>query len=343
MSAKKFWKQNSSILLTFVVAAALLAFVSIVKPGYSNPANLKVLSISIAVLGFTALGQTFPILTGGMDLSVPWIFCIGGYLCAMLTGGENAKLIYAVPAVLLVGALMGAVNGFGIAYVGIAPVIMTMASNIIYQGLLVGFTGGTPGGSIPQVIKDLATGDICGVSILFLLWLVISAAAWLLLVKTPYGRKLYGVGTSEQVSLFSGVSVKKIKLSAYAVCGMMAALAGMLYSGKLSQLYLGMGDTYQMASVSAVAIGSGGRQRQLHRCHCRQLCHHHSGWSAGCHEPFTGCTENHLRHRVVLRRAHLLPQEEHPLKKYSPPFRFVHLPFLVCWYVLPSDLAGQPQ
>lgn len=80
MSAKKFWKQNSSILLTFVVAAALLAFVSIVKPGYSNPANLKVLSISIAVLGFTALGQTFPILTGGMDLSVPWIFCIGGYL-----------------------------------------------------------------------------------------------------------------------------------------------------------------------------------------------------------------------------------------------------------------------
>ena len=206
---KKFWKQNSSILLTFVVAAALLAFVSIVKPGYSNPANLKVLSISVAVLGFTALGQTFPILTGGMDLSVPWIFCIGGYLCAMLTGGENAKLIYAVPAVLLVGALMGAVNGFGIAYVGIAPVIMTMASNIIYQGLLVGFTGGTPGGSIPQVIKDLATGDICGVSILFLLWLVISAAAWLLLVKTPYGRKLYGVGTSEQVSLFSGVSVKK--------------------------------------------------------------------------------------------------------------------------------------
>lgn len=255
MSAKKFWKQNSSILLTFVVAAALLAFVSIVKPGYSNPANLKVLSISIAVLGFTALGQTFPILTGGMDLSVPWIFCIGGYLCAMLTGGENAKLIYAVPAVLLVGALMGAVNGFGIAYVGIAPVIMTMASNIIYQGLLVGFTGGTPGGSIPQIIKDLATGDICGVSVLFLLWLVISAAAWLLLVKTPYGRKLYGVGTSEQVSLFSGVSVKKIKLSAYAICGMMAALAGMLYSGKLSQLYLGMGDTYQMASVSAVAIG----------------------------------------------------------------------------------------
>mgnify|MGYP000264670409 FL=1 len=174
---------------------------------------------------------------------------------AMLTGGENIRLIYAVPIVLLAGALMGAINGFGIAYVGIAPVIMTMASNIIYQGLLVGFTGGTPGGSIPQVIKDLAVGDIGGISTLFLLWMLVSAAAWILLVKTPYGRKLYGVGTSEQVSLFSGVSVKKIKLSAYAFCGMMAALAGMLYSGKLSQLYLGMGDTYQMASVSAVAIG----------------------------------------------------------------------------------------
>lgn len=255
MTVQTVWKKNGSIILTFLVAFLLLGFVSIVKPGYASIANLRVLSISIAVLGLTALGQTFPILTGGMDLSIPWMFCIGGYLCAGITGGDNAKLIYAVPVVLIVGLIMGSFNGFGIAYVGIAPVIMTMASNIIYQGLLVGITEGTPGGSIPQVFKTLASGGTGMVGWLFIVWLVISVLAWVALAKTPYGRKVYAVGNSETCALFSGINVKLLKLSAYALCGMMAALAGMLYSGKVSQLYLGMGDTYQMASVSAVAIG----------------------------------------------------------------------------------------
>lgn len=255
MDVKKIWKKNSAIFLTFAIAFLLLGFVSAVKVGYANAANIKVLSISIAVLGITALGQTFPILTGGMDLSVPWVFCIGGYLCAALTGGNNSKLIYAIPLVLLAGLVMGTFSGFGIAYVGIAPVIMTMAANIIFQGLLVGITGGTPGGSIPPAIKSLAVGGIGSIASLFVLWLVISLIAWLVLSKSPYGRKLYAVGNSETCALFSGISTKFMKMSAYAISGMMAALAGMLYSGKVSQLYLGMGDHYQMASVSAVAIG----------------------------------------------------------------------------------------
>ncbi len=255
MAAKTVWKKSGSIIMTFLVAFLLLAFVSVMKPGYANMANLKVLSISIAVLGLTALGQTFPILTGGMDLSIPWMFCIGGYLCAGLTGGENSKMIYAVPIVLIAGLVMGSFNGFGIAYVGIAPVIMTMASNIIFQGLLVGITEGTPGGTIPSFIKTMANGGSGFVGWLFLFWVAVSVAAWLLLAKAPYGRKIYAVGNSETCSLYSGINVKLMKLSAYALCGMMAALAGMLYSGRVSQLYLGMGDTYQMASVSAVAIG----------------------------------------------------------------------------------------
>jgi ribose transport system permease protein len=255
VKVKECFKKNSSIILTFLIAFVLLAFVSIVRVGYASAANLKSISISIAVLGITALGQTFPILTGGMDLSVPWVFCIGGYLCAALTGGNGNKLIYAVPLVLATGLVMGAFNGLGIAYVGIAPVIMTMASNIIFQGLLVGITGGTPGGTIPKVIKKVATSGVGIIGTLFILWFFISIIAWSVLSKFPYGRKLYAVGNSETCSYFSGINVKRMKLSAYAVCGMMSALAGMLYSGKLSQLYLGMGDTYQMASVSAAAIG----------------------------------------------------------------------------------------
>jgi ribose transport system permease protein len=238
-----------------LIAFVLFGIVSIAKHGYADIANIKVLSISIAILGLTALGQTFPILTGGMDLSIPWTFCIGGYLCAAVSQGTNGNLIFAVPLVLLVGLLMGLFNGYGIAYVGIAPVIMTMASNIIFQGLLLGITGGTPGGKIPSLIKHISTGSIGPVSMLFILWILISLLAWFTLSKKIYGRKIYAVGNSETCSLFSGINVKMVKVSAYALCSMMSALAGMLYAGKVSQLYLGMGDAYQMSSISAVAIG----------------------------------------------------------------------------------------
>jgi ribose transport system permease protein len=260
---RKTWSKHATVIVTYLVAAFLLLFVSIMRPGYADINNIRVLSIFAAILGFTVLGQTVVILTGGMDLSIPWMFTLSSFLMASMSKGSNAALIYTIPVVLIVGILMGVINGVGIAYVGIAPVIMTMATNIIYQGLLVGISGGMPGGAAPDFIKFVATGDVGGISILFLLWLAISGIALLLLNRTAYGRKIYAVGSNEKVALFSGINVKLIKVSAYAICGFMSALAGMLYAGRLGQLYLGMGDEYQMESIAAVAIGGvsliGGR------------------------------------------------------------------------------------
>lgn len=255
MIIKKFWKKNGSILMTFMVALALFLFISVVRPGYATSGTVNLLMISVAALGLTALGQTFPVLTGGMDLSVPWVFCIGAYMGTALSAGQDVRLLYAIPVVMVAGLIMGAFNGFGIAYIGIAPVIMTMASNIIFQGLLLGITGGTVSSGMPPFITKLALGNVFGISTLFILWLVISLIAWIILSKGVYGRKIYAVGNSETCSMYSGIRVKLVKLSAYALCSMFAALAGLLYSGKLSQLYLGMGDPYQMKSISAVAIG----------------------------------------------------------------------------------------
>lgn len=255
MDMKKIWSKHSTVMMTYIVAALLLGFVSIMKPGYASGNNLRILSVSAAVLGITALGQTFVILTGGMDLSIPWMFTIAAFLMTSLTNGRNENIIWAVPIVLLVGILMGSFNGFGISYVGISPVIMTMGSNIIFQGLLVGVTGGTPGAAAPEFIKIVATGKIGEVSILFLLWLIISGITIIVFYKTAYGRRIYALGNNEIVALFSGINVKLTKLSVYAICGFTAALAGILYSGRLGQIYLGMGDEYQMQSVAAVAIG----------------------------------------------------------------------------------------
>jgi ribose transport system permease protein len=255
MSLKKVWFSYSAIIITYIAAFSLLAFVSIARPGYGSLKNLNILSVTAAILGFTVLGQTFVVLTGGMDLSIPWMFTLSAFLMASMTNGQNEPMIYAIPLVLAVGCGMGMVNGFGVAYIGIAPVIMTMSTNIIFQGLLLGFTGGMPGGRAPDALRVLANGTVAGLSALFLLWLFVSAVCLLVFYKTRFGRNIYAVGCNEKVALFSGIDVKRTKLAAYSICGLTAALGGMLYSGRLGQLYLGMGDAYQMQSVAAVAIG----------------------------------------------------------------------------------------
>ncbi|MDR2662108.1 MAG: ABC transporter permease [Treponema sp.] len=255
MKIQRFWTRHSTVIIIYAIALALLVTVSILKPGYASANNLNMLSVTAAVLGISSLGQTFVILTGGMDLSIPWMFSISAFLMAGLTNGNDAALVYAVPAVLLAGLAMGLINGFGVAYIGIIPVIMTISTNIIFQGLLVGISGGMPGGSLPQAIKTLVLGSTAGISTLFLIWLFLSALAIVVLHKTRYGRNIYAVGSNETVAFFSGINTKRTKLFAYGICGMLTATAGVLYSGRLGQLYLAMGESYQMQTIAAVAIG----------------------------------------------------------------------------------------
>lgn len=255
MGFKIILQKHSAKIVTYLIAFLLLLIVTILKPGYASVNNLNYLSVTASILGITALGQTFVILTGGMDLSIPWMFTMSSFIMAELSHGQNASLTYSIPVALLLGIGMGAINGFGIAYVGILPVIMTISTNIIFQGLLLGFSNGTPGGTPPPILKTLATGTTGGVATLFLIWLAISAIALIVLYKTKFGRHVYAVGSNEKVALYSGIRTKRVKLAVYCISGLMASVGGILYSGRLGQLYLGMGDPYQMQTVTAVAIG----------------------------------------------------------------------------------------
>ena len=247
--------RNRSVLFGYVAAVLLLVIVSALKPGYAGLNHLAVVGIDCAILGGVALGQTFVILTGGLDLSIPWIFTSASYLLSMLSGGSNSALLITVPAVLLICAAMGALNGAGVAYLGISPVIMTLGSNTIFQGALVGITGGRPQAKLPDLMQTITKGNVIGVPNLIVIWIALIAIATVVLAKTAFGRRVYAIGNSENVSLFSGINVRRTKLWVYAISGFMAGLSGMLFAGRLGQLYLGMGDPYQLTSIAAVAVG----------------------------------------------------------------------------------------
>jgi ribose transport system permease protein len=222
--------------------------------------SLLVLSSFLVIL---ALGQGAAILTGGLDLSVPWMIGFIGILSAGLIRGSNVVAIWAVPLGLVLGTALGAVNGLGIVMLGLPPIVMTLAMNGILQGAALVYCNGTPSGFASPAERWFMTGHLAGLTpvIWFLAAFVIFALV--LLNRTTFGRHIYAVGNSVLVSRLGAVGVGGTLIGVYALSGFCSALVGILLSGFSGQASLGMGDDYLLPSIAVVVVGgtliTGGR------------------------------------------------------------------------------------
>jgi ribose transport system permease protein len=248
-------RRHRAILLAYLGMIVLLLLTSIVAPGFLAPSHLRSTAVLAAFIGIVALGQTFVIIGGGIDLSVPWVLNSAAVMMTLAAGGQDQPLLWVVPLILAAGALVGAVNGLGVAWFGVPPIIMTLAVNVILQGGILVYTGGAPTATAPPAVQFLAVGRIAGIPVVLFIWVALAAVATVLLSKTAFGRQLYAVGTSPTVAEFSGVPTFRTAVLAYTLSGFTAALAGMLLTGYTAQAYLGMGDPYLFTSIAAVAIG----------------------------------------------------------------------------------------
>ncbi len=147
------------------------------------------------------------------------------------------------------------VNGIGIALLRVPPIVMTMSVNVITQGLLLIVTRGFPPPLAPKALTFVAAGKLGPVPVMLLVWVVLAAIVVVVERRTAFGRHLYALGSNRTVATLSGVPVVRTTITAYALSGMTAALAGILLSGYSRQAYLGMGDPYLFTSIAAVAIG----------------------------------------------------------------------------------------
>jgi ribose transport system permease protein len=222
--------------------------------------SLIVLGSFLAIL---ALGQGTVILTGGLDLSVPWTIGFCGILCAGLLKGSDAALVYALPAALAFGAGVGLLNGFGIVALGISPIVMTLAMNGILQGTALVYSGGTPDGFASPGLRWFMTGQVAGITPVVFLMVLFVIGAVVLLGRTAFGRRVYAIGNGVRAAELSGVPVKVTTVKVYVLSGLCAALVGCLLSGFSGQGSLGMGDEYLLPSIAVVVVGgaliTGGR------------------------------------------------------------------------------------
>jgi ribose transport system permease protein len=206
-------------------------------------------------IGIVAIGQTLVIVGGGIDLSVPWILNSAAILVTALAHGQNWPLVWIVPLILLFGCAVGAINGVGIALLRVPPIVMTMSVNVITQGLLLIVTRGFPPPLAPKALTFVAAGKIGPVPVMLLVWVVLAFVLVVIERRTAFGRYLYAVGSNRTVAALSGVPIVRTTITAYALSGTTAALAGILLCGYSRQAYLGMGDPYLFTSIAAVAIG----------------------------------------------------------------------------------------
>jgi ribose transport system permease protein len=232
------------------------------NPGYWN--SLIVLSSFLAIL---ALGQGTVILTGGLDLSVPWTIGLCGIILAGMVKGSDVALIYALPAVLLLACAIGLVNGLGIVFLGLSPIVMTLATNGLLQGLALLYSNGTPDGFSSPMLRWFMTGKIWIFTpvVLFMVAFVIFAVA--LLGQTPFGRRVYGIGNGVRAAQLSGIAVGRTLVLVYVLSAFCAGLVGVLLTGFSGQASLGMGDDYLLPSIAVVVVGgaliTGGRGHYL--------------------------------------------------------------------------------
>ncbi|MCA1023569.1 ribose ABC transporter permease [Halobacillus litoralis] len=242
----------------------LITVVSIINPSFLEPLNLLNLLRQVAINALIAYGMTFVILTGGIDLSVGSILALSSALMAgMMVSGIDP--ILAILIGCLLGALMGAVNGLLITKGKMAPFIATLATMTMFRGLTLVYTDGNPitGLGDSYAFQLFGRGYFLGIPVPAVTMLLAFAVLWVILHKTPFGRRTYAIGGNEKAAFISGINVSRVKILVYSLAGLLSALAGAILTSRLNSAQPTAGTSYELDAIAAVVLGgtslSGGR------------------------------------------------------------------------------------
>lgn len=266
MSEWRYWLNEQRGTLTGLAIFLLMFSVYIAN----HPAGLTVNVAQTAankgvLLAFVALAQTLVVITAGIDLSVGMIFVLTNCIASWIVVGSPVETAAGVAAVLLAGAICGAINGVLVVYGRLQPIVATIATGAVYFGLAL-LLRPYPGGSVNEDLADAMTGRLFGTipaSLVVLLCVVL--VVWLPFRRSEIGRAAYAAGSSEPAAFMSGVPIRRGKFAAYTLAGLLAGMGGLFltfftYTGEAAYQ---SGSGYTLWSIAAVVLGGvslyGGR------------------------------------------------------------------------------------
>lgn len=260
------------VLVTLVVLFSALA------PSFFTANNLAILSKHVAISAILAIGMTFVVLTGGIDLSVGSLAGLGGMVAGyVLTQGIVIAGVLHYPPVVLamllafaVCLIVGLLNGWLVAKAGVAPFIATLGTLYIARGAALLLSNGK---TFPNLAGQPARGNtgfpllgqssFMGLPLPVWIMLALFALAWLIAVKTPLGRHIYAIGGNEKAAHLAGIRVPRVKIFTYLASSLCAAVVGLIIASQLEAAHPATGESFELNAIAAVVLGGtslmGGR------------------------------------------------------------------------------------
>ncbi len=235
---------------------ALCAVLAILNQYFLTPRNIGNVLRQASINGILAIGQTFVILTGGIDLSVGSILALCGLLGAMVVTGADPGS-WAVALLLGVGAGLGLgmVNGLMVSWLRVPAFVATLGMLSVARGMTFISNDGMPVPNLAPAFLELGQGMLFGVPIPVILFGATVLVAWIVLRFTTYGRYVYAVGGNERSARTSGIDTRRIIFSVYAISGALAGLSGLLLSARTTSALPQAGISYELDAIAAVVIG----------------------------------------------------------------------------------------
>ncbi len=262
------WTAYASQLGALGVLIIICVIFALIEPAFLSPRNLFNVLRQVSIYGLLALGMTFVILTGGIDLSVGSLLALSGLVAAavykggtgLLSAGtagqaEGFGLPAAIGAAILVGLIGGLLQGTAVSRLKVPPFIVTLGGLTAFRGAALLFSGGQPISTFTDEFKFWGQGMVGPVPVPVIIFLGFAVVAFIVLRYTRYGRRVYAVGGNPEAARLSGLNVSNITLSVYAITGFFAGLSGFLLSSRLNSAEQVAGVGYELTVIAGVVIG----------------------------------------------------------------------------------------
>ncbi len=248
---------RASSIKSWGLAIALVAIslaLSFAKPTFLTVPNLLNVMRQISINGILAVGVTYVLLTGGVDLSLGSLVALSGVVAATLAHPNQHALAVPVLVGVLTGTLCGAVNGLVVTHGKVAPFIATLGMMTVARGLALVVSGGRPVSNLGAEFTRLG-GDVAGLPIPLMVLAGIALLAFVVLRNLRLGRYVYAIGGNEAAARASGIDVAAVKLFAYSACGATAGVAGVVLAARVTTGQPNAGVGYELDAIAAVVIG----------------------------------------------------------------------------------------
>ena len=237
-----------------VALVALVVILSIASPAFLSTSNLMSILRQAAVYVIMGLGMSFVLMTGGTDLSQGSLLALVGVVAASLVRDTNS-IILAILASIVVGALVGAINGTIVSCLKIPPFIATLAMMYVCRGLTLVITQASPISITNTSFRFIGAGDVMGLPVPVIIFVVAAALGQFVLSYTATGRFVLAVGSNREAARLSGIKTRWTECKAYIISGSMVAIAGIVYATRLGAAQATAGQSYEMEAIAAAVLG----------------------------------------------------------------------------------------